>query len=123
MVVTHVDTSFLIRALVAGSREARLLRSWLTAGRVVEISAMAWAEFLCGPLDPSDAVQAAAVLGDAVPVTSAHAMRAAALFNAAGRRRGTLVDCLIAACAMEAGAELATANVADFERMPGVRLA
>ena len=119
----HVDTSFLVRALVMGSHEDRLLRTWLAENRAVEVSAPAWAEYLCGPLDPADAASASAILGDAVPLTSAHAARAAAMFNASGRRRGTLMDCLIAACAVETDAAIATANPKDFERIPGVRLA
>lgn len=47
----------------------------------------------------------------------------AAPFNASGRRRGTFVDCLVAACAIDADAALATANPDDFARMPGVRVA
>jgi predicted nucleic acid-binding protein len=50
-------------------------------------------------------------------------VQAAELFNAAGRERGTFVDCLIAAVAIGDDAELATANPADFKSMPGVRLA
>jgi len=47
------------------------------------------------------------------------------LFNRAGRRRGSLLDCMIAAIALRAGAALATANQADFRRLraAGLRLA
>ena len=49
----------------------------------------------------------------------------AMLFNRAGRRRGSLLDCMIAAIALRAGAALATANQADFRRLraAGLRLA
>lgn len=119
----HIDTSFLVRALVARTPQDRQLRTWLDADEVLAISALAWTEFLCGPLDPSDAHAAAAILGEPVAITALHAGRAAVLFNASGRRRGTLVDCLIAACAIEDGASLATANPRDFARLPGLQLA
>jgi len=118
-----LDTSFLIRALVAGSPEDARLRAWLAQDAEVAVSAVAWAEFLCGPLDADALALASAVVGEALPVTAAHARRAADLFNAGGRRRGTLVDCLIAATAIEEDAELATANPRDFQGMRLLRLA
>ncbi|MEO8681896.1 MAG: type II toxin-antitoxin system VapC family toxin [Vicinamibacterales bacterium] len=119
----HLDTSFLIRALVPDSREDAQLRDWLTTETPLAISAVAWAEFLCGPLSAQDLSLAAAVVGEAVPLTADHAVRAAELYNAAGRKRGTFVDCLIAAVAVEEEAVLATANPKDFNGMAGLRLA
>ncbi len=119
----HLDTSFLIRALVPGSREDVHLRGWLARETPLAMSAVAWAEFLCGPLAAHDLSLAAAVVGEAVPLTADHAAQAAALFNATGRKRGTFVDCLIAAAAIQEDAALATANPADFKGMPGVKLA
>ena len=121
--MTHLDTSFLIRALVAGSTEDKQLRRWIASDEPLAMSAIAWAEFLCGPLAAADAAIAAAIVGEATPLTSIHAARAALLFNASGRRRGTFIDCLVAACALDADAALATANHSDFARLPGVRLA
>ena len=119
----HLDTSFLIRSLVPGSPEDRRLREWLSDDEELVISAVAWAEFLCGPLAADDLALAAAVIGEAVPLTADHAVKAAALFNVGGRKRGTFVDCLIAAIAIESDATLATANPKDFAGMPGLRLA
>jgi hypothetical protein len=45
----------------------------------------------------------------------ATAVFAADLFNKTGRRRGSRFDCLIAATAILADAEIATANQSDFK--------
>ena len=50
----HLDTNFLIQALVAGSPAETNLQTWLTAGEDLGISTIAWSEFLCGPLTPKD---------------------------------------------------------------------
>lgn len=114
----HLDTSFLIRALVAGSAESTTMARWLESGRPVAVSAMAWAEFSCGPVGGDALATAAQVLGEPLPVSGRHADLAARLFNAAGRRRSSLADCLVAAVAIEAESVLATAD-ARFERLVG----
>ena len=111
----HLDTSFLIRALLPGTSESRRLEEWLGGRRALVISAMAWTEFLAGPLDDETLRIAGRLVGTAAAVTGVHAERAAHLFNVTGRRRGTLSDCLIAAVAIEDGAALATAD-GVFER-------
>lgn len=112
----HLDTSFLIRALVPGApQEARLL-AWLAGPDVVSASAIAWAEFLCGPVSAEVAALARTLLGEPVPLGVTAAERAARLFNETGRRRGSLLDCLVAATALDAGARLATENPRDFSR-------
>ena len=111
------DTSFLIRALVKGTGEDRALRRWLRDGQPLITSAIAWAEFLCGPLEPEDFDLAALVVTDRVEFGAEDAVAAAGFFNATGRRRGTLIDCMIAATAIRSGAALATANPADFKRL------
>jgi predicted nucleic acid-binding protein len=110
----HLDTSFLIRSLLPGTNEARSLETWLRRDESVRISAMVWAEFLCGPVFSQQAQDAAELLGEPLPLTGLDATVAARLFNLSSRRRGSLADCLIAASAVNAGAALATTNRADF---------
>ncbi|MDH3524745.1 MAG: PIN domain-containing protein [Acidobacteriota bacterium] len=113
----HLDTSFLILGLVRDSRQSGLLRQWLEEGEPLGISAIGWAEFLCGPVGDSEARMAARFLGDPVAFGAEDAASSAALFNRSGRRRGSLVDCMIAAIALRDGAVLATANPTDFRRL------
>jgi len=112
----HLDTSFLIRALVPRSAESAALRRWLEDGRRVALSTLAWGEFLCGPLPPQAEAIARRVARHHVPLGSEEAAQAATLFNATGRRRGSFQDCVVAATAVNAGAELATCDRTDFRR-------
>jgi predicted nucleic acid-binding protein len=121
--VIQLDTSFLIRALVAGSRQDARLREWLRAGEPLAMSAIAWAEFLCGPATERQIELATAVVQERVRFAEEDAPLAARLFNGSGRRRGSMVDCLLAATALRAGAALATTNAADFERFAPAGLA
>jgi predicted nucleic acid-binding protein len=114
--VIQLDTSFLIRALVAGSAEDARVRAWLLRGEQLALSAVAWAEFSCGPLPARGAEFATVLLGEALPLTMADAESAADMFTKAGRR-GTLADCMIAAVAVRCGARLATSSPRDFERL------
>jgi predicted nucleic acid-binding protein len=120
--VIHLDTSFLIRALVPGSPEDSRLRAWLGAGETVCMSAIAWAEFLCGPIEAAVEELATEVIAHRRAFSEHHASKAARLFNESGRRRGTLIDCMIAATALEDGAAIATANAADFRRFESAGL-
>ena len=122
--MTYLDTSFLIRALVPGSQEDQTLRRLLRDGEQVAMSAICWTEFRCGPLDPDDAELALRVVGEPVSFGREASDVAAGLFNRGGRRRGSLVDCMVAATAMVDQAPLATSNVADFRRFEpaGLRL-
>jgi len=113
----HLDTSFLIRALVSGSPEDRRLRDWITSDEGLGISAVAWAEFLCGPMEPHALELAAEVLDEPIPFLAEDAAGAARLYNLSGRRRGSLADCMVAAVALRLGASLATSNPADSRKL------
>jgi predicted nucleic acid-binding protein len=115
--VIHLDTSFFIRALVPGSVEDRALRRWLKQGEVLAMCTIAWAELLCGPLSAAHRELAARVVTERRSFSEHDAEVAARLFNAAGRRRGRLADCMIAAAALDADAPLATSNPGDFEKL------
>ena len=121
----HLDTSFLIRALIPDSPENHKLREWLGTGATLVVSAVAWAEFLCGPLTDSELELAVRIVGPPQDFTSEHAAIAARLFNTSGRRRGTMMDCMIAAAAVSTGSPFATSNEGDFRRFAeqGLQLA
>lgn len=112
----HLDTNFLIASLTPQTAENRRVSEWLQAGDGVNLSVITWAEFLCGPVTPQQAALAAAAFPDPVALTPQDAARAADLFNATGRRRGSLADCLIAATCLRLGASIATKNLSDFQR-------
>ena len=113
----HLDTSFLIRALRPGTRQDQTLRALLETGRELAMSSIAWAEFLCGPLDGRQLDIARLITPELIPFTPKDAALAAELFNESGRRRSSLTDCMIAATALRCNARLATANQVDFKRL------
>ncbi len=106
----HLDTNFLIASVTPMTDENRRVSDWLQAGDKVSLSVITWAEFLCGPVTPEQTILAVAAFPDPVPLTPQDAVRGADLFNATGRRRGTLADCLIAATCPRLGASIATKN-------------
>ena len=112
----HLDTGFLIRALDRGSREDARLREWITANEPLGMSTVAWAEFLCGPVNEAAVSVATLVVGRHSLFDDEIAVIAARLFNGSGRRRGTMVDCMIAATALAEQAAVATINPDDFSR-------
>jgi predicted nucleic acid-binding protein len=80
------------------------------------MSAIGWAEFLCGPVGSAEITLAGHLVDSPAPFVDGDAVLTARLFNDGGRRRGSLLDCMIAAVALRAGAALATANPSDFRR-------
>ena len=112
----HLDTNFLIASLAPGATENQRVSEWLSAGEHVALSVIAWAEFLCGPATPQQTALALAAFPDPAALLPEDAARAAELFNATGRRRGSLADCLIAATCLRLGAAIATNNLDDFRR-------
>ena len=111
----HFDTNFLIQTIVAGSAAHEKFRAWSLAHETCNASSIAWAEFLCGPLDASAAAIAQQIFPQPEPFLPADAALSARLFNQTGRRSRSLADCMIAAVAIRCSAKLATSNTADFK--------
>ena len=110
-----LDTSYLVRGLIAATPEATNLLKWIKKGEVLCASSVAWYEFACGPVDPEGLKLGRSLLaGGILPFDEMQAAQAARLFNAVGRLRRLRVDAIVAAAAIAAGASLATSNQRDF---------
>jgi len=110
-----LDTNYLVNALVPGSQEAKAVGTWLKKGERLFTSSVSWYEFLCGPVRAEEIRLVRNLLaGGVIAFEEAQTATAARLFNAAGRARRLRVDAMIAACSIEAGCRLATANRSDF---------
>ncbi len=113
----HFDTNFLIQMVVAGSSAHEQFRACAASMEKLNVSSIAWAEFLCGPLDATAESIARQIFPNPEPFLSADAALAAILFNQTGRRSRSLAVCMIAAVAIRCGAKLATINTGDFQAM------
>lgn len=76
------------------------------------------------PVSASQVALAARLVPQRPSFEMAQAELAADIFNSSGRRRGSLVDCMIAAAVVHANASIATLNVGDFScfRSHGVKV-
>lgn len=121
----HLDTSYMIRSIAPDSPEGRQVRAWLEAGERLEISTVAWEEYLCGPPAGIALAHPDRIRIPRTDFTEEMAMVAARMYNHLGRRRGTFGDCMIAATAVMRKAALATDNPKDFMPLAqlGLRLA
>lgn len=110
-----LDTNYLIESLVVGSKAATEVSQWLGSGERIGIAAIAWYEFLCGPLTVEESDLAKAIVAGGIqPFMDREAKIAANLFNATDRKRTLRVDAMIAGTAIAAGARLAKRNLEDF---------
>ena len=111
----HLDTNYLIGLAARGSSPAQNVDKSLAEGEPLAASALAWTEFLNGPVSADEIALVESVIEEnLIPFEKRTAVLAAQLFNQGGRRRGSRFDCLIAATAILADAELATENKNDF---------
>jgi predicted nucleic acid-binding protein len=114
--VICLDTNYLVRGLVKGSRESADLVRWNQSNELLMSAAPVWYEFLCGPVASRHIQIVRGFLsGGVIAFEEVQAIEAARLFNAVGRTRRLRAAAMIAATAIVAGARLATSNAQDFK--------
>jgi predicted nucleic acid-binding protein len=121
----HLDTDFLVLATAnrRGPEHHRLLEV-LQSRAFVEISAIAWYEFLRGPRTPEAVAVASAMFGEEgiLAFDEATAQRAADLYRGAAATRRRAADLAIAAHAIGRRATLLTHNPRDYAGIEGLTL-
>jgi predicted nucleic acid-binding protein len=112
-----LDTNALIALSDPTHRLFKLIKDVIVQGGRASACAIAWHEYLRGPLTFEDRERALSVIESRIiPLDRSCAEFAAKIFNETGRRRGSTADCLIASVAIRHNLELATWNEVDFER-------
>lgn len=110
----HLDSNVLIGLPDLTESNHPLIRR-IKHGETVAASTLAWFEFCCGPVSEKHLHFVRTALRNQIAdLNETIAERAALLFNGCGRKRALRTDCLIAATALLAEAELATFNASDF---------
>jgi len=75
-----LDTNFLTRALIPGTKEALAIEQWLGSRELLSIPAVAWYDFLCGSTEEEERLAFALLQGRILPFTPAEAQVAASVF-------------------------------------------
>jgi len=122
----HLDTNYLIGLVTSPFSLKPQVLSWFKTGETLAISAIAWSEFLNGPVTPQQITDGFGMIEGRIRAFEIReAEMSANLFNLTGRKRATQTDCFIAATAICAGVPLATLNRKDFVPFvaSGLRLA
>jgi predicted nucleic acid-binding protein len=112
----HIDTNLLIASIDPTHEHANLWPLLITAGDSFAVSAVAWTEFRSYPISDQQLRVLDRLLGGGVlAYERVHAELAGELFSRTNSKRKNRLDTMIAATAILADAELATANQADFK--------
>ena len=112
----HIDTNLLIASIDPSHEHAKLWPRLLAAGDSFAVSAVAWTEFRSFLIPDQQLLALDRLLGGGVLAYERnHAELAGELFRRTNAKRKNRLDTMIAATAILAGSELATANQADFK--------
>ena len=124
MVTYHLDTDYLVKALLGAGRERDRLRQLADSDVAIEISALAWYEFGRGPRTPEQLAIARSVLEDdgVIAFDDDLATQAAELFRQLGSPRKRAFDIAIATTAIIRGARLLTGNTRDYSGIDRLEL-
>jgi predicted nucleic acid-binding protein len=113
--VIQLDANYLVLGSIPATRQAKHLQRWLNEGELLSASAIAWMEFVTGPVTPEVVESIRQMLEDRITAIGCdEAELAAGLFNLSGRKRTLRHDSLIASAAILSGSRLATNNRSDF---------
>jgi predicted nucleic acid-binding protein len=120
----HLDTDFLLRALLSRGPERALLRRISDSEAEIEMSAVAWYEFCRGPRRPEQEALARSYLeaDGVIAFDEQLAVVAADLFRRLGRPRKRAADIAIAVTAIARGARLLSGNTRDYSSIDGLQL-
>lgn len=110
-----LDTNALIALSDPKHRLFQIAEAAIEGGAQALTCSVVWHEYSRGPLLHKDRARALRIIENRVlSLDRKDAETAALLFNETGRRRGSTADCLIAAVAIRAQADLLTWNLEDF---------
>src|SRR2546421_5222877 len=87
------DANFLIAAIRERSEYGEQIKDWMFTGVSFQISAIAWSEYLCGPIDETRIEHARKLVANIEPFVEEDAALAGYLFNETGRRSRSVKDC------------------------------
>jgi predicted nucleic acid-binding protein len=120
----HLDTDFLIYALIMRGKERKHFLELVKSEADIEISAIAWYEFCRGPRTPEQVAVTRDIFGaeGIVAFTDSLAEQAADRFRRLGSPRRRAADVAIAATALARNATLVTRNERDFAGIEGLDL-
>ncbi len=124
MTKVHLDTDFLVFALSVAGPERRKLVSIAESESEIQMSAIAWYEFVRGPRTPEQiAVARGFLMQDGVVAFSEDvAGQAAEVFRSLGSPRKRAADIAIGVTASASDAVLFTRNKRDFAGIPNLRI-
>jgi predicted nucleic acid-binding protein len=115
--VIHLNTNMLIDPVTSQSAQVIMVHRWVKNQIPLEVSVITWSEFFNSPHteEQKNAVHAVS-RGGIQPFTQVQAEFASRLFHMTGCKRGSHVDCVIAAAASCNHHPVATRHIAEFER-------